>query len=105
VADAVANISRIMPAAMVPRPWDFASLPNPVTGPDDAATEPTVSVDMPGASQGTNATSRSSGSRPSDSYSSDMIVGAVPIQISLLPPVLPDMNLSPPNGTANPLSV
>jgi hypothetical protein len=67
LVDVVASIIRIMPAAMVPRPWDFAS-PQLTKGSADkpaGSTDPRAEMSRP--SQAAEMASYSSGSRPSDS--------------------------------------
>ena len=89
---------------MVPRPWDFAS---PPSKPAHLAAEPTIpSAETPRASETIETLSRPSGSRPPDSipHSSDVTVGNGP-HIPSPAPVLPEVVLGSPNGTAGLISV
>jgi hypothetical protein len=95
----------IMPAAMVPRPWDFAPPPpKPATGADDKATDPLAPSSE---SQATEMEPHPSGSVPSDSNPrpSDATTGSRPAlpRLSSVSQVLPEVVVMSPNGTASPL--
>jgi len=65
----------IMPAAMVPRPWDFAPPPQPTKGSNDKPADfRDPSAEMPRPLQTAEMASYSPGSRPSDSRPSDSTV-------------------------------
>jgi hypothetical protein len=99
--DAMSFVVRIMPAAMVPRPWDFAPSPD-----EGAIKEKASSTGKPSMSQATDLDSRLSGS-PSYSRRSGLNTGIGPSlnHSSSLPPILPEVVISPPNGSARPIFV
>jgi hypothetical protein len=83
----------IMPAAMVPRPWDFAAPPPELAQHADDKEAPTAtSIELSRTSQGTYSTAR-----PSDvTIRNASIFTPMPP----LPPILPEMVVNSPNGTA-----
>lgn len=97
----IAHLIRIMPAAMVPRPWDFAAPPPKPAQDSKNKNESTVteSTDLPRPSQETSSTAHP---RPSNvTVRSQSTIGSIPS----LPPVLPEVVINTPNGTVNPVHV
>ncbi|KAH7914126.1 hypothetical protein BJ138DRAFT_1080162 [Hygrophoropsis aurantiaca] len=78
----------IMPAAMVPRPWDFSPAPPPKVVVHECQTEGNDTVPVPAPAKGSAETPR-----PSSAYSNESDDDDAPIPIPSAPPVLPELTL------------